>query len=1103
MKVRYLFIRLFTPALLVLVLVTNCTRNKTETDPESPLFILKDSTTGIFFKNELDYDEEFNPYIYRNFYNGGGVAIGDINNDGLEDIYFTGNMVDNKLYLNLGNWKFKDITELAGVACSNVWSSGATFADINNDGLLDLYVCKAGKPEGDNRHNELFINNGDLTFTESSKEFGLDIEGLSVHSAFFDYDKDGDLDVYILNNSLRSIGGFDLVKDLRMIPDEGGNGNKFLRNDNGKFIDITEEAGIYSSKIGFGLGITLGDFNNDNWTDIFVSNDFFERDYLYINDTHGGFTENLEDYFTSISMGSMGADIGDLNNDLLPDLIVTEMLPASEERKKTKTLFESWDKQQLAVKNGYFNQYARNALQRNLGNRTFLEVGRQASVSGTEWSWGALIFDMDNDGLKDIFVSNGIYKDLLDRDYLTYEANEENIKSRIRNQEKNVITALIDAMPSQSVPNAAFQNKGNFEFQDRAKDWGLGTPSFSNGSAYGDLDNDGDLDLVVNNVNMPSFLYENKSDTLSHRSIKLNLINQENNTKVIGAKAIIKSNGNIIGVGENFVSRGFQSSVPYGIHLGVGNRSKIDTLTVYWPNGTHTSIANLVSNKNYTLAQPKADSDRTTSKNKVVERQTLLSNIDPLFSFEHIENRYIDFDNERLLSSMSSNEGPAMAIDDINNDGKVDFFLGGAKNQIGKLFLSNSMGFEEHEVPFKEDAVSEDTDALFFDGDGDGDLDLYVCHGGKAFSPYSIALNDSYYVNHGGTFTKASKSPLFPYPISSSIVVSSDYDHDGDLDLFVGERYKTNLYGKPGSGFLLENDGKGNFKATEETVINDLGMITDAQWADINNDGWDDLIVTGEWMPIKVFINQNGKLTDQSDLLGLAKSSGIWTALKLADLDNDGDIDIVAGNIGHNAFYEEKMKMFIADFDHNGFPEQIICKQKNGKYYPIADKDELVSQLPSLKKTLLYYEDYALAHMATLFTEEQLMRALKLELDIVGSTIFMNENGKFVARELPRETQYAPIYAIAITDINDDGHQDIFLGGNQYLVKPQFGRYDASKGWAIFGPNLFDKHKAQVFPLYINGQIRQMKWISHQGKKILIVAKNNENTSFYEFQDNF
>lgn len=1082
------------------LLMMSCDKASVNTHMK-PLFVLKDTTTGVSFENRLTYDEAFNPYIYRNFYNGGGVALGDINNDGLVDIYFTGNMVDNKLFLNKGNWQFEDITQKAGVACPKVWSTGATFADVNNDGLLDLYVCKAGKPEGANRHNELFINQGDLTFRESSKAYGLDIEGLSVHSAFFDYDKDGDLDVYILNNSLRSIGGFDLIKDQREIPDESGNGNKFLRNDNGKYTEITTEAGIYSSKIGFGLGITLGDFNNDNWTDIFISNDFFERDYLYLNDTKGGFTENLEDYFESISMGSMGADLGDLNNDMFPDLIVTEMLPATDERQKTKTLFESWDKQQLGAKQGYFNQYARNTLQKNLKGSGFLEIGRQAEVSGTEWSWGALLFDMNNNGLKDIFVSNGIYKDLLDRDYLAYEANDEKIKNRIEKKETNVITSLIDAMPSQAVPNAVFMNKGKFEFENTSASWGLDSPSFSNGSAYGDLDNDGDLDLVVNNVNMPSFLYENTTDTVSHRSIQVQLMDSKNLTRTLAAKVIAKNEGQIIGYAENFVSRGFQSSVPYGVHLGVGNLRQIDSLLVYWPNDSVSTLTHVKTNQSLTLRQPEntsaaIDRIRPASKEHPFKEAT------PLFTFEHRENRYIDFDNERLLSSMSSNEGPALATADINKDGKKDFFIGGAKNQSGKLFLSNSDGYEEIESPFANEANSEDTDALFFDGDGDGDLDLYVCHGGKAFSPYSIALNDAYYINESGTFGKAADSPKFKSPISSSAVAANDFDQDGDLDLFVGERYKTNLYGKPGSGYLLENDGKGNFTPIQNSQFTEIGMITDAQWKDMNNDGWDDLIVLGEWMPIKLFINRKGTLVDQSASQGLAASSGLWTSLEITDIDNDGDFDIIGGNIGRNTFYKEDMNMYIADFDGNGFQEQLICKFKNGKYYPIADKDELVTQMPSLKKKLLYYADYAKADMGLIFSEEQLQKAYTVGLDVIESSVYLNQGGTFQRIKLPNELQYAPIYAMTTTDVDGDGYNDLFFGGNQYSVKPQFGRYDASKGWVIFGPYEPGNSEKEVLPLHIDGQIRALQWIEVDEKKMLLVAKNNEKTSFYAFDDN-
>lgn len=1081
--------------LFCFVVLVSCSKNVKN---DTPLFVLQDDVTGIFFENTLTYTESFNPYVYRNFYNGGGVAIGDINNDGLEDIYFTGNMVDNKLFINKGNWHFEDITIESGVACPMVWSTGATFADINGDGFLDLYVCKSGKPGGTNRYNELFINNGDLTFTESAKEYGLDVEGLSVHSAFFDYDKDGDLDAYILNNSIKSIGGFDLIKDQRNIPDPSGNGNKLFRNDDGKYVDVTQEAGIYASKIGFGLGITVGDFNDDDWPDIFISNDFFEKDYLYINNKNGGFSEQLENSFESISMGSMGADFADLNNDLLSDLFVTEMLPKTLDRQKTKTIFESWDKRQFSQKQGYFNQYSRNTLQRNLGNNTFLELSRQANVAATEWSWAALLFDMNNDGLRDIYVSNGVYKDLLDRDYLNYEANEETIKNRINSNEKNVIKKLIDAMPSMAISNETYKNLGEFKFENKNKEWGLETPSFSNGSAYGDLDNDGDLDLVVNNVNMPSFVYKNTTDTLQNRSITLKLKQNGKNPFAIGTKVIIKYGDEKMSLGENNPSRGFQSSVPSSIHFGLGNIKFIDSLWITWPDGTSSIKTKLPSNSIHTILQSSNDSVKKAinfqRSNKAITKE-----IAPLFDFKHEENAYVDFNNERLISQMYSNEGPAFATCDLNNDGKADFFLGGAKNQSGKLFISTTDSYKEVATPFVNEKSSEDTNAVFFDADNDGDMDLYVCHGGKAFSPYSITLNDSFYINENNTFLKSNDKLPFSKPISSSVVKPADYDLDGDIDLFVGERFKTNQYGLPGSGFILENNGKGKFSIPENNVLANIGMITDASWADINNDGSQDLVVLGEWMSVKVFLNKNSKLSDETDTYKLTNTSGLWTSIYIEDIDQDGDPDIIAGNIGRNNFYETCMRMYLNDFDKNGFKEQIICKKIDGKYYPIVDKDELISQIPSLKKELLYYQDYANADIMTIFDPITIKESTFSDIHIIESTVFINEKGIFESIPLPSEIQYAPVFAITSEDVNNDGFNDLFFGGNQYQVKPQFGRYDASKGWVIFGP--YKKNISSVSSLNIKGQVRNLQWIDYKNEKILIATINDEKTSFHALKD--
>ncbi|PIF01060.1 MAG: hypothetical protein CR994_03185 [Maribacter sp.] len=1080
---------------LSLVVLFSC--SKKEEQQTLSLFKRK-IDCGINFENTLVYSEDFNPYTYRSFYNGGGVAIGDINNDGLPDLYFTGNIVDNRLYLNKGNWEFEDITDKANVACKNVWSSGATFVDINHDGLLDLYVCKSGKPEGANRHNELFINNGDLTFSEQAKAYGLDITGLSVQAAFFDYDKDGDLDCYLLNNSIKTIGGYDLVKDQREIPSDDG--NKFLKNENGKFIDFSTEAGIYSSNIGFGLGITLSDFNGDTWPDLFISNDFFERDYLYINNQKGGFDEVADNSISSFSMGSMGADAADLDNDLLPDLMVTEMLPGNIERQRSKAIYESWDKYSLAVRQGYGHQFPRNALQRNMGANGFFEIGRFSEVYATEWSWASLIFDMDNDGLKDIFISNGIYKDLLDRDYLTYMANEEKVKNMMKTQDE-VIMKLIDLMPSKAVPNFAYRNNGSFKFEDKSEEFGLATPSFSNGSAYGDLDNDGDLDLVVNNVNMPSFIYENRTDTLKNRSVLLHFTSTSKNTQAIGAKATVFYNNGQKAMAENYHSRGFQSSVGNGVHFGLGKEYLVDSLVINWPNGTISKEQNLSTNKSFTFREPLITSNKTTSNNIPKTEDSFLKKA-PLFYFKHKENTFVDFNRERLLPYMSNNEGPALATADINGDNVPDVYIGGAKNQSGSLFMSLGNGYGEIKTPFGADSRSEDTDALFFDCDNDGDLDLYVCSGGKAFSKYDALLYDRIYINNHGHLSKSNTQLPFPGPLSSSKVIATDYDHDGDNDLFVGGRFNPEIYGPPISSYLLKNKGSGGFEIVDQKEFTNMGMVTDAAWSDINADGWEDLVITGEWMPIKIFINREGVLTDETKTYGLDRSDGMWSSLKITDIDNDGDMDIIGGNIGENSFHKPGNRMFIKDFDGNGSAEQIICHKIKDKYFPIVDRDELISQLPSLKTKFLYFKDYATASIEDIFTEEDLENAKVLDINMVATTLFINSDGTFIEHKLPPELQYSNISAIEIVDADQDGIKDLIFGGNQYLVKPQFGRQDASKGWLVLGQ--LDKEKdysaKNIESLGIKGQIRNFSLLTNKNKTILITAINNEEIEFHEIQ---
>ncbi len=1070
---RFLFLCIFFVGLF-----TGCS-----SDPEEGLFVLR-MDTAVQFENNLTYTEDFNPYTYRNFYNGGGVAMGDINNDGWIDLYFTGNLVDNKLFLNKGNWEFEDITDKAGVGCPEVWSSGANFVDLNGDGLLDLYVCKAGKPGGAKRYNELFINQGDLTFKEESAKYGLDIEGLSIQSAFFDYDRDGDLDCYLLNNSMRAVGGFDLIRDKRKIPTDTG--NKFMENRDGRFYDVSTEAGIYTSAIGFGLGITLSDFNLDGWTDIYISNDFFEKDYLYLNNQDKTFSEKSTDYFQSLPMGSMGADVGDLDNDQKPDLMITEMLPDSLHRKKTKATYESWKKYNLAIKNGYDHQLPRNMLQRNFGKSGFMEVGRMTGVSATNWSWSCLLQDFDNDGNKDIIVANGIYKDLLDRDYLTFIANDTKIKSMIANG-KNTITKLIDAMPSQAVPNYAFKNEGGFNFSDQTHAWGIDQPSFSNGSAYGDLDNDGDLDLVINNVNMPSFIYENTLLKANVNFIQIKLKGIEKNTQAIGSKVTVFACDQAL-MNEQFPSRGFQSSISNYINVGLGTCETIDSLIIQWPNGTRKKLVNPAINQLHQFNQD----DKSLAKNEKANLETtdhnVFTKIQPL-GFTHQEIKFNQFNRERLLFKMNTSQGPAIATADFNGDQQPDIFVGGAKNQHSVLYRSNGENYDSISIPFLPFVRSEVVDAVFFDSDQDGDLDLYVAHGGTAYSPRAAELEDILFLNDGrGNLEKAPNPLPFPASIATGALAIEDFDLDGLPDIFVGNRNSNNLYGKFGSGYLFKNNGNNNYELLDVPDLKDIGIITDAAWLDINGDKRADLMVVGEWMPITIFINKGNTLKKSTDSYGLADTRGMWNCLRVADFNKDGKMDIFAGNTGTNTILRPQYQLFVNDFDHNGQIEQILCERVNDKLYPVLDMDEITSQLPSLKRKFLYYRDYASASMSDLFGSEELEKSRVLALDMVETMLWKQTENGFERQSLPSEVQYSSVHTALFGDFNEDGITDILMGGNHNLVKPQFGRYDASKGWLVNGVKQEGEDNTIDFPLAqslnVQGQIRN--FVALDDKRILI-----------------
>ena len=1068
---------------LIMLILWSC-------DNKSKRFeLMKPNVTGVVFSNELSYTEAFNPYTYRNFYNGAGVALGDINNDGLIDIYFTGNLVDNALYLNRGDFKFEDITEIAGVACENIWSSGATFVDINQDGWLDLYVCKSGMPGGKNRHNELFINQKDNTFKEVSAEYGLNITGLSVQAAFFDYDLDGDLDCYLLNNSMRSVGAYDLIENQRNIPDTEG--NRLLENRNGFFVNVSEEAGIYSSKIGFGLGITLSDFNNDLWPDLFISNDFFEKDYLYINNQNGGFDEMGDTYFNATSMGSMGADAADIDNDLNTDLMVTEMLPETLSRKKLKASYESWDKHQLAKSKGYGNQFPRNVLQRNMGAETFAEISRIAGVEGSEWSWAALFFDMDNDGLKDLYISNGIHKDLLDRDYLTFMANDEKVRQLIE-EDNDVLSKLIDVMPSAAVPNGAYKNKGGFQFENVRELWGFETPSFSNGSAYGDLDNDGDLDLVVNNINAPAFVYKNNSTENNY--VQISLKGFEKNTFAIGSKVILHQEGQKSML-EQFPSRGFQSAISNRLHFGLGQNARIDSIEILWPDQKRSVLKEVAANQHIQI-----DYDTVVKTGIVALKENHRRSVDQgILSFTHKENGFVDFNQERLLPQMFSNEGPVVIKADLNGDKQPDFFFGGAKDQASELWLSDGEKYSSSsKIEFEKDAMSEDTKALFMDVDNDGDVDLYVGSGGKAYSKFSFNLHDRIYINHGNGRFEKQNSSLFSRPFATGALTAADFDNDGDIDIFVGERYQVETYGKDGQGYILRNDGAGNFTEEAPELFSQIGMLTDAKHLDVNKDGYEDLIVVGEWMSPKVFINTQGTFIEVKESFGLSNEQGLWATLEIADLNADGHQDLVLGNIGENSFYKKGMKMFVKDFDGNGTEEQIMTYHESGADFPILDRDELFKQIPSLKKKYLYYKDYASANMTDLFGADVYQTALIKELRELSSAIYWGSDNGFTKNSLAPEIQYANVSSILLEDTDNNGTIDIIIGGNQSKIKPQFGPLESSNGWILKQQKngIFEKPTS----LGVKGEIRSIISFKNKDQYSIILGINNESIKIKNIQ---
>ncbi|MDF0715192.1 FG-GAP-like repeat-containing protein [Muricauda sp. 334s03] len=1106
MKLKYI------SASLLLIGLAACNnkegaQSKKEESPETLFTLLQPEETGVSFINKVQNQKNFNIFKYRNFYNGGGVAIGDINNDGLQDIYLTGNMEPNRLYLNKGNMKFEDISEKAGVLGNKPWSTGVVMVDINHDGLLDIYVSNAGNMEGNNHDNDLYINNGDLTFTEKAEEYNLAKTGFTTHASFFDYDKDGDLDVYILNNSNIPVSslGYAEQREVRAQDWEGvpdifkGVGDMLLRNDNGKFVDVSEEAGIYGSLIGFGLGVLVTDFNGDLYPDIYVSNDFYERDYLYINQRDGTFNEEIKEWTSHLSLSAMGIDIADINNDGHNDIFITDMLPEEEHRVKSVMEFEGYNVFNLKQNKDFGQQYIQNTLQLNNGNGTFSEVAYYSGIDATDWSWAGLMFDMDNDGLKDIFITNGINHDLTDLDFVDFFANEIVQKMALTGK-KESIDSIISKMPIKPQPNYAYKNNGDISFKNANKEWGFELPSRSNGAAYADLDNDGDLDLVINNVNTTAFIYKNNTESqLSNNYIQLKFKGPKSNPFAVGTLAKIYFDGNIVNQ-ELIPSRGFQSSVQYDMTFGLGKSKQLDSIRIIWPDEKTQKLENVKVNQ--VLSMDYTNATDTYSIPKKEAKKSFLKELDNNPITEHKEDNYNDFDYEGLISHKLSQEGPSLAVADVDGDGNEDFFIGGAKGQSGTIYLHRGNGkvAQQKSTAFDEDKNHEDVAAAFFDADGDGDLDLVVGSGGNDVTQqrgYKARL----YLNDGnGTFSK-SENELPSTFKNISTIAPHDYDNDGDMDLFIGSRSVVGVYGVSPDHLLLENTGNGTFNNVTERLgydLKDAGMVTDSKWEDMDGDGKKDLIVTAEWDTPKIYKSTGRRLSKMTS--SLDSLYGWWNTVEAADLDGDGDQDLILGNQGLNLHYKPTayapMKMYINDYDNNGTIEQIVTMQENGGDYPIHQKRELTEQLPLLKKQNLKASDYAHRTIHQLFPKEVMEKSIVKKSETSASVIAINEGGgKFTIKNLPPRVQLSCVCDITCTDVNKDGNLDLIMAGNNFEFKPQFSRLDASQGNLLLGDgNLgFTWQDYETSGFKVRDEVKYLKQFKDKNGNVYVIAAVNNN----------
>lgn len=1079
---------------------------KTSSDTAKPLFtLLPSSQTHVDFTNTLTEGLNTNVLIYEYFYNGGGVAVGDLNGDGLQDIYFTGNMTDNKLYLNKGKMQFEDITNAAGAAGRpGPWKTGVTMADINGDGKLDLYVSYSGKLRGEKRAKQLFINEGNDTqgiphFSDQAMQYGLADTSYSTQTFFFDYDRDGDLDVLMLNHSITKRAILDEATIKELLPEnDHASGFKLLKNDKGHFTEVTLQSGIRSTVLSHGLGAAIADVNDDGWPDIYISNDYLEPDLLYINNKNGTFSDKLQTSVGHTSFFSMGDDISDINNDALPDIFTLDMLPEGNHRQKLLFAPDNYEKVEVNIRAGFYYQYMSNMLQINNGDGTFSEIGQLAGISNTDWSWAPLVADYDNDGWKDLYITNGYLRDYTNMDFMKYMSDFLQNRSVMRQDLLN----LVNKIPSSEVVNYVFKNNGNLTFTNTNKQWGINIPSNSNGAAYADLDNDGDLDLVVNNINQPAFIYQNEAnEQFKNHFLEIKLEGSGLNSQGLGAKVTL-FNSDKKQYLEQMPTRGFQSSVSPVLHFGLGGDKVIDSLQIVWQSGKQQWLKNLNGDQLLTLQEKSATSVYHLPK----PVSPLFTEIKSPIGYTNQANTINDFKRQPLLINPLSFSGPCIVKGDVNRDGLDDIYAGGGSGQAGSIYIQSKTGkfIKKTEPVFEADKLSEDADAVFFDANGDGSNDLYVVSGGyHNYSPNDSLLQDRLYLNDGkGNFTK-SRNAIPQMHVGKSCVRVTDMNEDGYPDLFVGGRVIPGRYPETPQSYLLINDGKGHFIdqiATIAPALQKAGMVTDAAWTDLNGDNKKDLIVTGEWMPVSVYINNNGKLENKTKNYFDENYSGWWNRLCIGDFNHDGKPDLIAGNLGLNtqckASDKQPAEMYYKDFDDNGSVDPIFCFYIKDTSYPYVTRDELLDQMSNMRTRFTDYKSYADATVNDIFTKEELKDAGHLQANCLKTAYFESgKDGRFHEKALPVQAQYSPVYTITKWDYDKDGNDDILLCGNISHARLRFGKYDANYGVLLKndGKGNFSYISQQQSGLRLTGDVRSVIDVNNT----LLFGINQNSTKAY------